>query len=76
MTELRPNAPLKRETSLMYRGRALVVTLHPGYCEVRSKGKRKGYVVSWSAIHDLGAKIQAAADRQEKLARKAGKRQR
>jgi hypothetical protein len=76
MTELRPDSPLRRETALYLRGRALVVTLHPGYCEVRSKGKRKGYVVSWAAIHDLGAKIQAAADRQEKIARKAGKRSR
>jgi hypothetical protein len=76
MTELRSDAPLKRETALFYRGRALVVTLRPGFLEVRQKGKRKGYTVSYDAIFSLGAKIQAIADRQEKLNRKKGKRQR
>ncbi len=73
MTELRANAPVKRETSIVYRGRPLMIAAHPGYIEIRQKGKRCSYVVSWDAVYDLGAKLAAAAARAEKLARKKGK---
>lgn len=80
MTEIK--SPLKRETSLYYRGRALVLTLHPGFVSIKQKGLRKSFTVCYDAIYELGAKMEALALRHEREAKrkmakamKKGKRQ-
>lgn len=37
--------PLRRETGVTWRGRALVVEIHAGFVEVREKGRREGVAV-------------------------------
>lgn len=70
MTQISPQTPLRRETSVYYRGRPLIVELHPGYLTLREKGRREAVAVDYRAILDLGYKIKARADRQEKLERR------
>jgi len=74
MTELKTAAPLRRETSVIYRGRPLVIALHPGYLEIRSKGLRRGYAISYQAIHDAAARIAANEARLAKLEAKKAKK--
>lgn len=51
--------PVTRATYSNYRGRALVVTLHPTYLAVRLKGKRHGYVLDYQAVYECAAKLAA-----------------
>jgi len=70
MTTLKPGAPVRRETAVYYRGRPLLVELHPGYLTLREKGKCFTLAVDYQAILDLGYKMKARADKAEKLANK------
>ena len=70
MTILKPNQPLKRETATVYRGRTLLVELHPSYISLREKGRRRSIVVDYRACLDLGFKLLARAEREERAARK------
>lgn len=75
MTELRANTPLKRATSTYHRGGIVVVILHPGYLEVKLKGKRKTFDLSYGAIFDRAVKLEVERKRAEKQsARKKGRR--
>lgn len=71
---LASNRTVRRETATTYRGRALVVELHPGYLSIRQKGKRTPVTVDYAAVYELGWKMIARAQRAEKqAARKGGK---
>lgn len=48
--------PVSRESAIIDRGRALIVTLHPRFLEVRRKGTRESYTVSYDACLALAAK--------------------
>jgi len=61
---------LKRETASTYRGRPLVIELHPGYLTLRQKGKRSQVKVDYAACLELGYKILDRAARAEKLKQK------
>ena len=52
---------LRRQTGSTYRGRPLVVELHPGYLTLREKGKRSTVDVPYDAIHALGWRLAARA---------------
>jgi hypothetical protein len=41
--------PVTRESATIERGRALIVTLHPRHLEMRPKGTRKSYSISYDA---------------------------
>ncbi len=62
--------PVRRETASTYRGRPLVIELHPGYLEIRPKGKRTRVAIPYDAVLELGWKMIARAERVEKIAAK------
>jgi hypothetical protein len=66
MTTLSAGKPLRRETALYYRGRPLLVELHPGYLTLREKGRRFTFSVDYQAILELVYKIKHRADQAEK----------
>ena len=74
MTALTPQSLVRRETASYYRSRALVVILHPGYMEVREKGKRTSYTIDYLAVYHAAAKAKALADRLEREAAKKAQR--
>jgi hypothetical protein len=70
MTEIQASRPIVRETATYYRGRPLVVELHPGYISVREKGKRTAYALDYGRIFDRAVKLAVEAARAEKRAAK------
>ena len=65
--------PVTRATLSRYRGRDLVITLHPTYLAVRLKGKRSGFVLDYQAIYECAAKLAAREARAEKVKQKGVK---
>lgn len=57
MMKLNPKRPLIRETDSMERADPIVVRLHPKFIDVRLKGTKKGVIVGYDAILDLGRKM-------------------
>jgi hypothetical protein len=74
MTQIKPESPLRRETGTYYRGRPLLIELHPGYAVLRRKGTRQRVAVSYDAILEFGYKILARQAALEKAERKKQKR--
>ena len=72
MTALGVNARVVRETRAAYRGRPLILEVHPHEVVIREKGRRLKVSVPILAVYDLGFKILARERRIEKL--KKGKR--
>ena len=73
MTEIKPSSPLRRKTAATVRGRALVVSLFPGYMTLREAGRRHSVAVEYRAVLDLGYKLLARAERAEKAEQRRGK---
>ena len=65
MTEL--IKPIKRKSQTIYKGRQLVLTLHPTYIAIRQSGKRSGYVLDYVAVFECAAKLRAREIRAEKM---------
>jgi hypothetical protein len=63
--------PVKRETAVAVRGRALIAELHPGYLLLREKGRRTPVSVDLRAVYDLGWKIMARAQAAERKQRRS-----
>ena len=70
MTQIKAQAPTRRETATCYRGRPLMVELRPGYLVIRQKGRRAGYEIDYRAIFEAAAKIRARQEREEKRAKR------
>ena len=68
MTKL--TKPVTRESASMDRGRPLIVTLHPRHLEIRPKGTRHKYAISYDACVWLAVKRDMEEKRREKLAAK------
>jgi hypothetical protein len=66
--------PVTRESGCVDRGRPLIVTLHPRHLEVRAKGTRRHYTISYDACMWLAVKREIDDKRREKAA--AGKKAR
>ena len=63
MTRLSGGA-VTRETMTVYRGRPLIVTLHPRHIEVREKGARDGAVaLDYGDLFELAMKVRANEQR-------------
>lgn len=78
MTGIRVGAPVVRETATHYRGRPLIMAAHPGYVELRQKGKRARFLIDWAAVYECAMKLEARRVMREKVearqaARKRGK---
>lgn len=63
-------SPVRRETSTLYRRRALIVELTAHAAIIREKGRRARVTVPWDACYDLGMKLLAREAKAEKLARR------
>lgn len=61
---------VRQETATLYRGRPLIIELHPGYLTLREKGKRHAVTVEYRAALDLGYKILSRAEQAERKARR------
>lgn len=59
MTKLTREKRLKRQTQAEDRLRPILIELFPFYCGIRVKGTRETYNVEWSAVLDLGRKLDA-----------------
>ena len=68
--------PVRRESAVTYRGRPLVVEMHPGFISIREKGRRTAVSVDLRSIYDLGWKIMARAAAAEKAAARKQRRKR
>ena len=66
--------PVTRESAAFDRGRALIVSLHPRHLEVRPKGTRRRYVISYDTCLWVAVKREADEQRKEKKEKKKGRR--
>lgn len=57
----------KRE---MGRNREILLEAHPFHADVRLKGLKTSYQISWLAVYDLAVRQAVEASRREKKARK------
>lgn len=75
---LTADRPVERETAAQYRGRALIVTLFPGYLTLKPKGTRQVFGIDYRAIYEAAMKLAARQALAERVASKkaAGKRRR
>jgi hypothetical protein len=65
VTQIKTESPVRRETAACYRGRNLIVELHPGYLTVR-EARRQPVSVDYAAVYELGLKMLARAEMGEK----------
>ena len=63
MATLKNGHVLRRETATIYRGRALVVTLHPRYIEIHEKGRRDSAALDYEAVYETALKARAIRER-------------
>jgi len=63
MTSLAVASPLIRETAAMYRGRPLVVELHPKHLQLRVKGERGilSAPLDYRSLYERGIRINCPA---------------
>ena len=54
------------ETSAMYRGRPLIVTLYPHVVMLREKGQRENFSLPWTAVYENALKLHAMEQRRLK----------
>jgi hypothetical protein len=74
MTELKTGSKVTRKTAIEVQRKPLVITLHPGYLDIRQAKTRSGFSLSYDALYRYAAKL--AADKvvaEKKLAKKAHK---
>lgn len=64
--------PVKRETYSSYRGRPLIIEIHPTFMRIRTKKSQTYYTVTYDQLWTLGARNQAEARRKEKKTKKKG----
>lgn len=62
--------PVTRESACVDHGKPLIVTLHPRHLEVRPKGTRQRYTISYDACLWLAVKRRFEEKQREKQARK------
>ena len=62
--------PVKRETAARYRGRPLIIELHPGYMNIREKGTRRSVTVDYRTALEVGYKLLARQKQAEKVQEK------
>jgi hypothetical protein len=68
MTTLQLGSKITRKTSAVVQSRPLVITLHPGYMELRQERTRHPLTISYDAIYRYAARLaadKAIAERKE-----------
>lgn len=74
MTRISPSSPVRRETAAEYRGRTLVIELHPGYLTVGEKRKKTRVSVDYRTVYELGWKLVARAEAAQRKEKKGGRK--
>ena len=67
MTTLEQGASVTRKTKATIQHKALVVTLHAEFLELRRFGKRESLTATYESIYQAAAMRQAERDRRERL---------
>lgn len=62
--------PVTRESYSRYRGREVIVTIHPTWLSLRLKGTRKSFALDIEAAYQRAAYLEAESKRLEKRAAK------
>ncbi len=70
-TQLHTGKPVKRETAVVYRGRPIIIEIHPGFLKLREKGRRSAVALDYRTMLDVAYKI---LWRQEQAEKKAGRK--
>ena len=73
MTRISPSSRLCRETDTVYRGRALVIELHPNHIVIGEKRKKYRVTIGYATVYETAMKMLARAEAAEKKS-KGGKR--
>lgn len=73
-TPLHSGKPVRRETAVVYRGRPLIVEIHPGYLKLREKGRRTSVSLDYRTALEVAYKILWKQEQAEKKA--AGRKKR
>ena len=68
--------PVRRETAACYRGRPLIVELHPGYLVLREKRTRRAVTVDYKTALEVGYKILARHEQAERAKARIARRKR
>lgn len=63
MTKLTSENTVTRETAIVYKGKPLVVGLHPGYLTIRPKGGHEEVMLAYDAAYETALKIEAREKR-------------
>jgi hypothetical protein len=72
-TPLKPEKIVTRETAVVYRGRPLLVELHPAYLTLREKGRQFRLSIDYRTILDTAYKMLYKAQQAEKAAKRNSK---
>ena len=67
MTTIEQGASVTRKTKATIQHKALVVTLHAEFLELRRFGKRESLSATYESIYQAAAMRQAERDRRERL---------
>lgn len=59
MIKLENGSSVERETSVLYRGRPIIITLRPGGLEIRFKGKREKHWLDYEVALAAALKVEA-----------------
>ena len=62
--------PVTRESAVFYRGRALVVSIHPRHLEMREKGRRDILTVDFATVYEFALKLRWKREQAEKAVHK------
>jgi hypothetical protein len=62
--------PVTRESGCVDRGRPLIVTLHPRHLEVRAKGTRRRYCISYDTCLWVAVKREVDELRRERASKR------
>jgi hypothetical protein len=68
--------PVRRETATLYRGRALIVTLHPRHLEMREARRHQSVTADLITLYEFLWKLRWMKTQAEKRAAKVAKRKR
>jgi hypothetical protein len=58
-TKLTHDKPVTRETVAEYRGKPLIVELHPGFIAIRQKRGQDSYMVAYGDLYEYAQRVEA-----------------
>lgn len=74
MTQLRHDAPTKRETATTVQGRPILIEAGPRLLTLRLKGRRYRYSIPWESVWNRAAELEARRRMDERRAQREARR--